>query len=264
MFSLFHPKPLLETESIDWIFDTYLWALEHFDHNEFFHNTQLIQPTNTYFPGKVNSLHEMAESIFNHTAKYCGVSHWPFNVVPPEDFRQCAIPNLNVSRIQRDSKTELNPIALSNEINKHAEIIVSYNPQQTSRPGDLSASFAHIIAQHMVQQSKTLPPGGAELIIPATEILAIFMGFGVLFANSAYTFRGGCGSCFNPNANRKAVLKEDEVTFAFALFCKIKHIPRSESTRHLKKYLIGNFKRAEKQIENEKDRLDVLLTYCGQ
>lgn len=267
MITFFQSKDLITEDSADWIFDVYLWAMENFDRKEFLNNTQLIQPTNEYFPGKVDNIHDMATSIFNHTARYCGVGHWPFKLIPPQEFTQCAIPNLHIENIRRSSTETLPSLDsaptlsadTTEEINLN--LLVSYNPQQTSRPGDLSANYAHMIAQHFVQQARLTPPGGMDLIIPATEVVAIFMGFGVLFSNSAYVFRGGCGSCFNPSANRRATLQEDEVIFALALFCKLKSIPRVQASRHLKSHLKGSLKRAEKQIEKNQDKLEILMSY---
>ena len=108
-------------------------------------------------------------------------------------------------------------------------------------------------------QSQQIPPGGATYFNASTEIVAIFMGFGVMMANSAYTFRGGCGSCYNAQANRQATLSEENVIFALALFCRLKGIKTADATRHLKGYLRTNFKQALKQIEREPVRLQQLL-----
>ncbi len=45
-----------------------------------------------------------------------------------------------------------------------------------------------------------------------------------MFANSAFTFRGSCGSCYNPNATRDTYLSEQEATYALAIFAVLKGI----------------------------------------
>ena len=89
-------------------------------------------------------------------------------------------------------------------------------------------------------------------------MLAVYLGFGLMFANSAFTFRGGCGSCYNPNANRDAYLSEQEATYALAIFCVLKEIPNSMVTGHLKSHLRGFFKRAVKEISQEGETLSQL------
>ncbi len=255
MLSLFKSSPLISDASAQWIFDAASWVLEHFDREEILNRSRLIQPSNEFFPGRVDSTHSKALNIFNHTLTYSGLAHWPYQLQAPNaflpremrDFPQEGLPQCVVSRNSQI------PLAA---LNSRLPLNISYIPQQVGKPEDLSASFAHFIAQMAVLQSRELPPGGTEYFAEATEMLAIFMGFGVLLANSAYTFRGGCGSCYNPAANRVATLSEDEVVFALALFCKLKEIPRVDATRYLKKYLHGSYKKALKQIEKKTELLE--------
>lgn len=126
---------------------------------------------------------------------------------------------------------------------------VFYNPQQTLKPEDLSASYAHVIAQHLMIQSGQLPPGGSQFFAEASEVLASMMGFGVLLTNSAYTFRGGCGSCYNAMANRQPALTELDNVFVLALFCRLKGISSAGATRYLKQHLRSSYKQALNQID---------------
>lgn len=114
---------------------------------------------------------------------------------------------------------------------------------------DMSASYAHVIAQHLIIQSTLPPPGGMQFFAEASEVLASMMGFGVLLSNSAYTFRGGCGSCYNAMANRQPALTESDSVFVLALFCRLKGITDKEATRYLKKHLRSSYKRALRQID---------------
>jgi len=255
MLNFFRSKPLIDDASCEWMFDTFAWALTHFDHQEFFQRTQLIQPTNDFFPGNIDSRHGMAETIFNHVVKYAGLSHWPLQLQAPQSFSGQPPALLDLSAVQRNSSTANTlPVLVASQ-----PLAMTYNPQQASKPGDLASSYAHHLAQHVVAQSQQLPPGGAEYFNASTEIVAIFMGFGVMMANSAYTFRGGCGSCYNAQSNRQATLSEDNVIFALALFCRLKGIPTGDATRNLKGYLRRNFKQALKQIDREPARLQPLL-----
>ncbi len=262
MLSFFNAKPLIATSSADWIFEAYEWALTHFDNEEFFTRSRLIQPTNEFFSGRVDSVHEKAEMVFKYTLNYAGLAHWPFQLQPPEEYQHRPSPQLSLNStdsdnsVRRDSALESVPAILS-----YDPLYLTYNPQQTLKPEDLSSSFAHVMAQYLVIQSQHFPPGGPDYFAEGTELLAIFMGFGVMFSNSAYTFRGGCGSCYNGQSNRQATLSENEVIFSLALYCKLKQIPTSEATRYLKKHLKASFKQALKQINGEPEKLGSLLTY---
>jgi len=256
MISLFKQRPLIEQASADWIFESFEWALRCFDRHEFFKRSRLIQPTNDFFAGNVVSVHNKAENIYRHTLNYAGLDHWPFKLQKPELYQAIPPHQLALLGVERDSVNRNLSV-----INSETPIYISYNPQQTLKPEDLSSTFAHAMAQHLVVQSQQFPPGGLEYFAEGTEVLAIFMGFGVMFANSAYTFRGGCGSCYNGQSNRQATLSEDEVIFSLALYCRLKQISTSEATRHLKKYLKNSFKRALKQIDSQKQSLEKLVKF---
>jgi hypothetical protein len=97
-----------------------------------------------------------------------------------------------------------------------------------------------------------------------TELLAVYLGFGLMFANSAFTFRGGCGSCYNPAANRDAYLSEQEATYALAIFAVLKDISNSTVTGHLKSHLRGFYKKAVKEINQRTDDLTRLREVEGK
>lgn len=262
MLSFLKSKPLIEQSSADWIFEAYEWALIHFDSEEFFTRSRLIQPTNEFFAGSVNSVHQKAETIYQHTLNYSGLSHWPFVLKAPEDYQYMPSPQVRLNRedgSNRISRDSLNTRLLA--VTADDSLLITYNPQQTLKPEDLSSSFAHMMAQYIVIQSQYFPPGGPDYFAEGTEVLAIFMGFGVMFANSAYTFRGGCGSCYNGQSNRQATLSENEVIFSLALYCKLKKIPPVQATRHLKPHLKTAFKKASRQIDQQPERLNALLKF---
>lgn len=254
MFNFWQTKDLINEADCEWMFATFAYLLTHFDHEEFYQRSQLIQPTDAFFPGQINDPKSMATTVFNTTLKYSGLQHWPFQLQHAPLFEKDNIPLLadNTSLMKRQSIQPLPSLSHTSMIN------IYYNPQQTTQPGDLAASFSHILAQHLFLQSQLQPLGGEALLAQNTEILAVTMGFGVMLSNSAYAFRGSCARCFNPQAHRQASLSEDKVIFALALFCELKKIPNKEATKHLKPYLRSLFKQALKQIKQHPEKLAAL------
>ena len=240
---LLWPQQLISDDSALWIIECYRWALENFDNQEFHLRTALVQPTNQYFPGDVSSVEEKAENIFKHSLKYAGMQHWPFEISHSNLQSQTDYPQLAFEKIERNSQYPMT------RFSGQAPIAISYNKQLTLKPEDLASHFSHLFAQHLVMQGNKAPPGGFEYALEASEVLAVFMGFGVMFANSAYTFRGGCGSCYNASANRRAALSESEILFALALFCHLKNIPTKTVNQGLKKHLKPAFSIARRQLE---------------
>jgi hypothetical protein len=272
LISKFKSKPLVDQNSADFIFTTVAWVLQNFDHEEFFNRTRLVAPSNEFFPGRVSSVDEKAQNIFQHTLRYTGLRHWPFelkSMIEREVDSECQIqpaPQDELALIHRNSFPQ---VAMSDDgadaygmqvpvIITQQPLFVFYNPQQTLKPEDLSASYAHVIAQHLIIQSGQQPPGGNQFFAEASEVLASMMGFGVLLSNSAYTFRGGCGSCYNAMANRQPALTELDSVFTLALFCRLKGISNKEAMVHLKQHLRSSYKQAVKQVNQRLEQVNNL------
>jgi hypothetical protein len=253
MFGLFANKPLLEEAQSQWLFDAFAWSLENFDSEIFYRDTVLVLPSNEFFPGRAESLQDMAGLIFEQVKRYAGVSHWPTLLT---DQSSCALPG----QPQVEIKGALRgPQGIANEaVGPNGRLLIQYNPDQISRPEGIIASFAHTLAHYLGQMAKTPPPGGIDYWPHVTELLAVYMGFGLMFANSAFTFKGGCGSCYNPNANRNAYLSEQEATYALAIFAVLKQIPNSSVSGHLKGHLRGFYKKAVKEISQRTEDLERL------
>mgnify|MGYP000262367457 CR=1 FL=1 len=240
--NLFKSTPVIETSSQNWIFDTFSWALENFELTMFKEETRLILPTNEFYPGNVSSVHEMAQSVFDKTLEYAGLQHWPIVLVAPHEFSQQTLPKLDFVNTTRGKAVKFNT-----HLDAEQSIKVSYNPNQINQPQDLIASFAQAFSMIMIVQSGKAPPGGTEFISQAVDLVACFMGFGVMFSNTAYQFKGGCGSCFNPYANRNVALSENDMVYCLALFTVLKELPIKTVSPHLKSHLRGVFKKAYKE-----------------
>ena len=109
---LFGQKKLLDDASVDWMFDTFQWALDNFDEEEFRSRSLLVQPTSAFFPGKVDSVSEKALGIFKHTLKYAGLEHWPFKLVDQASMASQPVPSLVIEKIERNSKNTLSKVEL--------------------------------------------------------------------------------------------------------------------------------------------------------
>jgi len=258
MFGLFKNSALLEESSPRWLFDAFAWSLDNFDANFFYNDTVLVLPTNQFFPGRTDSVDGMANLIFDQVKNYAGISHWPTRIA---DQSSCALPNASQVEIKGALR---DPDGIADEsVAEERRLLIPYNPQQINNPEAMIATFTHTLAHYMGQMARTPPPGGGEYWPHVTELLAVYLGFGLMFANSAFTFRGGCGSCYNPNANRAAYLSEQEATYALAIFSSLKDIPNSSVTGHLKSHLRSFYRKSMKEIKQRTDDLAQLRKIDG-
>jgi len=248
VFGLLNKQPVIDPTSSEWIFGTFSWALQNFDADLFYSDTVLVAPTHEFFPSKVHSVHGMAEYIFERVKTYAGISHWPTLV---QDQSVCQLIDAQQVQIQGALR---GPGGITDESIDDSQRLVM----------GMIATYAHILSHHMGKMAKTPPPGGTDYWPQATELLAVFLGFGFMFANSAYNFRGGCASCYNPYAQRDAYLSETEATYALALFCYLKGISTSEVTPHLKRHLRATYRQSVKEVSDKVQEVERLKQICPE
>jgi len=269
--TFFKSKPVIDETSREWIFDTFAWCVDQLDGDFFKDNSELILPNNTFYPGSSSSVEEMAETIFSNTLKYAGMTSWPLKRVSSDNFVKKSMPQLFFqSRLRGESaNVSANPSSpvssgecsgisykIENEkvvTDLNTAIDIAIHPSQLNQPQDLIAYLVQIQASILVNQYATTTssinvPGGKELLPQTIDLVACFMGFGVIFANTAYQFKGGCGSCNNRNINRQAALPELETVYALALFCVLKGSDIKQVKKALKAHLYKPFRQAHKEI----------------
>lgn len=239
MISWFKRADIVDENSALWLIDTFHWAVEYFDADIFKQQTSIILPTNEFFPGKVSSIEEMSQAIFSNVKRYAHIDAWPIILQQPANYSPSVAAKLSNHITSRRLPQQLAPLL---------QLSVSFQPAQLNKPQDLIAHFALQLSHFVAVNINQKPPGGADYWSQALEVLACFFGFGIMQANSAYTFRGGCGSCYNAAANRQAALPENELIFLLAIYCHLKQIDNKSVLPHLKPYLRRLFKRAQKQL----------------
>ncbi len=268
--TFFKAKPVIDESSREWIFDTFAWCITNLDGEFFKKNSELILPDNSFYPGSSSSVEEMAETIFGNTLKYAGMTSWPLKLVSADSFTPKPMPQLFFESRLRGEGASVSTNTSSNtnslvtgELSYKVEgeeivpskqtIDIAFHPNQLNQPQDLIAYLVQrkagiLVNQNSALASSTSAPGGKEALAQTIDLVACFMGFGVIFANTAYQFKGGCGSCNNRNLNRQAALPELETVYALALFSVIKGCDIKPIKKALKSHLCKPFRQAHKEI----------------
>lgn len=240
MFGLFRANPVLDEGSTAWLFEAYAWALRNIG-SDAFQRTILVTPTDRHFPD-TGSGTERAAAAFARVRSYAGMQGLPFELaaltgettaqsVPALfDAEQGGMPGITLVQ------------------GEQSRIPIAFDPATVKKPQVLVAAFAQQLAFHLGRAMPEESPGGEELRGPASDLLAVFMGFGLFFANSALTVcRGGCSGC-GTSVQKLGYLTEEEFTYALAIFCTLKDIQNSEVEPHLKKTLRPIFRVAMKEL----------------
>ncbi len=255
-FDLFKSRPVLDEDSVQWLFKLYEWALSNFDADIFFNQTKLVVPSNQYFPGEANSNAEMAQLIFDKVREYAAVKHWPYRLSTDQS---CATqtPKLKISGALRDINGKEPGFVLEED-----RLLIFYDPRQVGNPEAIIATFAHSLAYHLGAMGKDFPDNIEENWPQITEVLSVFMGFGLMFANSAFVYRNvTCGSCQPTTANRSAYLSQYDITYALAIFCVLKDIKSGQAAKDVKKTLRPFFKKAYKDVKKRETELAKLRMF---
>jgi hypothetical protein len=252
--SLLKNKPILDEDSVEWQFELYAWALKNFDAQVFYDETVLVVPSNEFFPGRENSIEGMAGMIFEKVKEYAGLKHWPCKLVPANSSCQTGTPKIMLQGAIRGSGG-----IMVSDVADENKLPISYDPRQVTNPEAIIATFAHTLAHYLGTMAQEMPPGGEENWPHVTEILGVFMGFGLIFANSAFVYRNiTCGSCQPRKVERTSYLSQYDITYALAIFSVIKDIPNRQVLKHLKKSLRPYYKKAVRDVVKRSGQLNQL------
>ena len=103
------------------------------------------------------------------------------------------------------------------------------------------------------------PPGGEKNREYATDLLAVFLGFGLFLANSAIEFHQFTGYNNQGWTTRTlGYLSEFELVYCLAVFCVLRGIPRDQAIAHLKRTLHEVYDDCVKDLQRKADRLAAL------
>jgi len=254
LFPFLKPSQLLDETTVQWMFDSFAWALRNFDARIFFDETILVTPSNEHFPGRESSAEGMTGLIFDRVRLYASMRHWPCQLVDEDAAESLPPPALPVEGLARATKGAM-PVT----VDEVQRLPVIYRTDQLRDPEVMIAHFAHTLAHYLGTTANEPPPGGEENWLHVTELLAVFMGFGVAMADSANTAKiRSCSSCSGPAVERENYLSQFDVTYALAIFCCLKDIPTREAVKHLKSSLRPFFKKAVKDVMRREPQLQHL------
>ena len=146
----------------------------------------------------------MAELIFRATTQYAGMAHWPLRLLEPGSTLPETAPKVRMPERLRAVGDPPSPASRGID-----SIPIAYEPALIGNPEALIAGFAQNLAHYLGAAVGEVSPGGPQNWAQATEVLAVFMGFGLMFANTAFNFQArSCGSCGGPAAQRQAYLSQ--------------------------------------------------------
>ncbi|WP_051309244.1 hypothetical protein [Desulfogranum japonicum] len=252
MFNIFKKKPLLTQEAKDFQIDCFKWLLTYFGGDDFYKKTELILPTQQYFPLKSSSPDSLAIETFEKVKAYACMEEWPCVLEVQEKD-----PEIRVAPTVILQNVPNNPLGTF-EARSENEIVITYNPRLLSNPIQLVATFAHELSHYLTATAPEPPPGGMDNWEYATDICATFLGFGVFVANAAFTFQQYSDiESQGWSVSGGGYLSEEEHSYALAIFLHLRDINPERAYPHCDTNIKAYLKRAFREI-NDSDEIGML------
>lgn len=253
MFGLFRKGPLLGAELTQWQFDTFQWLLRYTGGIEAFRQRRLILPTPQFFPHDGSQGHAFAEMMFNRVKMHADMLDWPCSLHCQDDD-----PNPKVSSQAFIKGAPSSPGGTFRKLEEGGALI-TYHPNKLRDPMSMVATFAHELAHYRMSEFPEPPPGGWEVKEPATDVAAVFLGFGIFVANSRFHFAQYSQGDVGWRWQQQGYISEAEALHMHAIVSVLLGADLQQTLPHLKPALRGIFKRVHRDVMGAEDALQRLL-----
>jgi hypothetical protein len=251
---LFRRKPILDADTAEWHLGNFAWLVESFHNRRDFAQTRLILPGPGFFLTDGETGHALAERLFEQVKTYCGFAQSNLTLVPNDGAPQ-----------QADAPVFGGVVHGKHAIGTYgagdgnmAEI--SYAPNLLVDPLALIATYAHELGHHLLAGGTLHPsPADDDEIEPLTDLTAVYLGFGVFLANSAFSFgQFNDGMMQGWRTARHGYLPERDLVFATAIFLAVRQLDPAPAIQYLKPHLGDLLRKALRDLDDHEDRIAVI------
>jgi hypothetical protein len=253
---LFRSKknPIVPLSTLRWQIDTFAWLMRHTGGIQARRKAPLILPIDEFFPDRGLKGEEGVRTLFERVRTWAGMADWPCELRtlatdPP--------PIAGLSFNEGRSSLSAGSFSVSDEPN--AVPVITYDSSLQEDPMALVATFAHELGHYLCATFPEAPPGGTDLLEPATDVAAVFLGFGVFLANAAFSFE----QLFEEGregwqARRHGYLTETELLSSLAIFCTLSEVSWREAAPHLDPHLPPLLKQVNGDLKLVEEALQAL------
>jgi len=245
MLGLFRSRLPIDRDEYDWLLAVFAWLVQRVDRDKAYRAARTILPSSDFFPPSRLEGHARAVELFEQVRAHAEMESWPCRLVAGEAERETRIAPGHAL------KHENSPPG-GTFGHDGSDYVITYNPSAVARPADLVATFAHELSHYLIHADGSMPPGGAELEEHATDVTAVFLGFGVFMANGAKNFAQFQNEAESGwEMRRLGYLSEEALTAALAIFVRMAGEDAGAAEAALKDYLRGVFRGTLKVLDRE-------------
>lgn len=238
----FGTRRFLDEDDEAWQIETWQWMLREFGGTADLRRSPFVLPTREFFPPGPDTGRARAEHVFQTVKKLARMEDWPCELIDQPRRAELRVADLG----------SLKPITSppgGTFLIRDGVAQISYDPSDLEKPINLIATFAHELAHYRLSRVPSEPPGGHDLHEFATDLCAVYLGFGVFAANSAFNFKQAnefSGSSWQ--YQRSGYLSQRALVFALAIFLKLRGQKMDAVGVHMKDYLYTDLSKAWKYL----------------
>ncbi|HWA90461.1 MAG TPA: hypothetical protein VG889_10525 [Rhizomicrobium sp.] len=243
---LFGGGTFLDPEDEAWQVETWGWFLKEYGGRERLKRAPLVAPTREFFPPTEAQGEARAAHIFDCVKTLAGMRKWECKLLAQPHRAE-----LKVGELQTLKPIDMAPAGTFSHDGNAATI--TYQPADVAEPMKLIAIFIHELAHYLLAARRSDFPGGEEVHEYTTDLLTVYLGFGLFQANSAFNFSQHQSVMSHGwQYARQGYLGERAVVFALAAFLELREQGNEDLRALLKPHLFADLAKARKHIVRRK------------
>lgn len=246
----------IDRDTAAWIGDCAAWMVASFG-LENVRAAELVLPTGAFFSGDGKTDRALAEHVFSQVKSHAGLEAWPCRLEA-----QDAAPEAQIGEFTFVRGIASSPLGTF-QASPHSggpsdrygtgggtEPVITYDPKLVDDPEGLIATFAHELAHYLFATVPGPPPGGSALEEFATDLGAIFLGFGIFTLNTSFRFEAfGDVYAQGWQTTGAGYLSGRDQAYALALFIRFIGADERDALHHLDARHHGPFKKCLKHVD---------------
>jgi hypothetical protein len=244
VLGLFGQKSILESEDEAWQLDTWAWLLTHFGGLKRLKRSPIVVATREFFPATDAKGEDRADHIFECVKKHAEMTNWPCKLLAQPE-RPGA---MGIGLHSRKDGLPLGTFSV-----KDGEVMITYDPASVGDPAVLVATFIHELAHYRLAPISADPPGGHDMHEFATDLMTVFLGFGLFGANRAFDFQRHSQGW---RSSQSGYLREPDWSFALAVFLNLRSELPESLKDFLKPHLYSDVKKAARYLTKNDSLLE--------
>jgi len=245
-------RKLVDADVADWQFEQFEWLIDNFSSGPGLPDGELWQPIPGHFP-KLEG--ELGPHLFACVCRQCGLDPDSFDLIANDPLKSQSLGGLALAHpaIPAPAGT----YRIEGDIETNFREVIDYDATET--PLSLVATFAHELSHSFFYRGYEPWPGDMALHELFTDLIAIYLGYGIFLSNTRFSFKGFTGTGIQGwQASGSGYLPEADMIFALALFMRLKGVSDAAASEHLKPKLAKMLRTAMRQLDREVDRVEAL------